>query len=1208
MPKLDEERLAIADEVSNKLAEERTLSVIQARAFVRCLQTEWNVDIIRWEARESQTQLRDAMRVLHAAGIFRAIEGTASTRAQACYRRAGELLEWLARAGDAIQFAAPITLLAAGAYQLGGLPAMAAGLIGQAEDADPGTALYGSFLRADFNAVLRETELFWRQNIQLTRRAEAEAFLTDGEGVHLSWYLTVELVRTLGLVADSFRRGDAERAETGLQKLIALDQATLRGAGPDAALLVSLLCQVALGFRDASIYRPLNELAALRPDKADRLRAIGRGQFHRGRGVLWASQARGLERLLAQSSFAMCTPTGSGKTLVANLALVKELLLRDADELLAPLALYLVPSRALAGEVETKLSREMKDEFLVTGLYGGTDWGITDAWLTADQPTVLVATVEKADALMRYLGPFLVPRLKLLIVDEAHQVVPDDKGFTQAAFAGHTERSIRLEAFVSRLLAQSPDIARVALTAVAGGAAGPVARWIEGRAEASPVGLNYRSTRQLVGILRTRPGQAARMQIDLMNGRPLRVRERGAIYINLRTPPMPQLPAAMRNSLNRFNQTDVLWTALHLKADKRRILISVAQRPERTIQWYREALELPAWIEAAQFVQPDEGGDRDLYNEAVEACADYCGEGSHEAALLHCGIATSHGQMPQRLRRLMTALIERGICPITVATATLTEGVNLPFDLIFVPQLGRRTFDATSETSDVTLMTASEFNNLAGRAGRPGAAKGLEGITLVAIPSGPSATASRTIPTQERQIEEMRADYRALRQSLLRAGDEGQAVDSPLALLLSTLAEQARRVLGVNHPEFLDWLEASLPYHVAADAGQGAGGERAKLADTLDELDSVLLGALEELARLEEDGDAARREAFLIDLWRRTFTAFAAEQEAWLEAAFVRRGKAIVETLYSDPAERRRLYHYGFPPHLGRRFEAVVDPIRVLIEGAADYGSWTDAQRYDRFRALGALMTGDRGYGFKVKDTAGATAILENWTSVLAWWLNLPGVDGPEPDALRAWQRFVSENLEFRLGVAIGAVIAKAWTEGVDDPLTAPNLEAWRETTKLPWFGFWARELLRWGTLDPLVAFALSQGLETTRGTAAQRRPEFEAWLSDNLDNPGAEDLIDPQLFLRWRRSLPRSSAGEDYSREFDARLTWASGGKPAYAVVPVKGGTTIAWLDPGGFELARSELPEDRVSGLTSRSDYELRATATGATVTRRFDGRRMG
>src|SRR3546814_9271173 len=70
----------------------------------------------------------------------------------------------------------------------------------------------------------------------------------------------------------------------------------------------------------------------------------------------------------------------------------------------------------------------------------------------------------------------------------------------------------------------------------------------------------------------------------------------------------------------------------------------------------------------------------------------------------------------------------------------------------------------------------------------------------------------------------------------------------------------------------------------------------------------------------------------LARLWSTTFSAVAAEQEAWLEEAFVQRGRGIVETVYPDVAERRRLYQYGFTPLVGRRFEAVAPQIRTLIE------------------------------------------------------------------------------------------------------------------------------------------------------------------------------------------------------------------------------------------------------------------------------------
>src|SRR3546814_2470506 len=120
-------------------------------------------------------------------------------------------------------------------------------------------------------------------------------------------------------------------------------------------------------------------------------------------------------------------------------------------------------------------------------------------------------------------------------------------------------------------------------------------------------------------------------------------------------------------------------------------------------------------------------------------------------------------------------------------------------------------------------------------------------------------------------------------------------------------------------------------------------------------------------------------------------------------------------------------------------------------------------------------------------------------------------MDEPEsldPDAVvvRGLQLCVADNLEFRLGVAIGAVVAQAWSDGAADAFAVPTLAEWKETTGMPWFGFWARELLRWGTHDPFVAFALSQGLAQTREAAAGRRKEFETWLDDEPEEHPPEE------------------------------------------------------------------------------------------------------
>lgn len=1206
MAAFDTDRLQMAQQLHRELAFENRLQAEQARAFVRGLQVSWKVRPIVWTSEESEMQLVNARRLMHVAEMFEELEGAESSDARDCYRRAADLLEWLTRADDPLRHIAPLDLFAAAAFQLGGLPAMAHGLLGQLDEVDAGTRLYANFLKADFDAVIEDALSFWAANPDLTDRGASTRLLSAESEQGLEWFFTVELVRCLGLIAASLRQGNDDRLQNGLKKLRALDKIATRSYGDDISLLVSMLRAVADRYDAASIYRPLRQLAEINREKAPRLLRFARDQFSRGRGILWTSQIRGLDKLLASSAFALCTPTGSGKTLVANLALVKELLLPLPEEgEPAPLALYLVPSRALAGEVEAKLASELGHDLIVTGLYGGTDWGVTDYWLKAEKPTVLIATVEKAEALMRYLGPLLVARLRLLVVDEAHQVVPSGERISDE-FVEHRSRSLRLESFVSRLLVRAPGIARIALTAVAGGAAGPVARWIEGQATATPIGTNYRSTRQVVGALQSTPGRSAMISLRQMNGAPLSVRARGdEVYIPLNIPSMPQLPTALRNSIAAYNDLSVLWAALHLTNGERRVLISIAQRPELTMGRFKQALALKEWSGARWFKPPSDPRLRARFDEARATCVDYCGEDSHEVALLDAGIASNHGQMPQRLRRLMTDLIDKRVCPITLATATLTEGVNLPFDMIFVMSLRRNSFDPNAKPAErrkVTPLSTAEFRNLAGRAGRPGAAQGIEGMTLVAIPMAPSTTADGKTAEQLQQIRELKMDYESLLSALESEEQPGVAVPSPLSALLQLIAVRAAEHLGLRGSAFLAWLESAAPATISPLAGTAAHDDATKLADTLDELDGVLLSAIEEVST---DRDkllsASEIEALLRDLWRRSFSSVAAAQEAWLELAFVRRGQGLTTTVYKNADERRRLYQYGFSPHVGRRFETIAPQIRLVLEEANDYGSMAPNERFVFFKRLGALVEKDRGFGFRVRNTDSDRALLNDWDGVLAWWMGMPGANAPLPEKLRGWQRFVSENLEFRLGVVIGAVVAQAWSDGADDALEVPSLEHWRGTTGLPWFGFWARELLRWGTLDPFVAFALAQGLAGTRAEAAVVKREFTGWMLSDGDKE-AEEWINPQHFLRWMRDRQAQAADMPRRvRRIEAELSGATGELERYTVLPIERGETVHWIDPAGFEIATSD-PSGLVEGSSFKDDFELSPWRGGWSVRRSF------
>lgn len=1223
MAELDKDRRALAERYRVAHATENALTPQQARLFVRSIQNSWGVQPLAWTGRQSIELFSDARGLLHAAGIFEDTDGPDTEATISCYRRVGEILEWLSRSHDDVTREVPTEILAAGAYQMAGLPAMATGILRRSKVGGAG-GIIGAFLSCDFDAVLGRSAAFWRENPELTGRDGSAHLLNAAEEATneapppsanmgkeaiaeedrlreapfspIAWYVVVEIVRALGLLAEGLRRGEQERTGIALDKLKALAEVATRWANDETWVMLRLVFATADRFARNSLHRRAAPLVVDRPAALERLRRFARVQFGRGRGVLWASQIRGLERLTAGNAFALCTPTGSGKTMVANLALVKELLLIPPEPgAVGRLALYLVPSRALAGEVEAKLSAEFRnDDIVVTGLYGGTDWGITDNWLTTEIPTVLIATVEKAEALMRYLGRLLISRLALLIIDEAHQVVVPGTPKTMRDLAAHGDRSMRLESLVSRILVLKPDLPRIALTAVAGGAAQPVSRWIEDDEGAVPVGLDYRSSRQLVGVLECRPRQSPRITLELNNGQPLYVRERDEpVFLALGLPPMPDPPAVVRNSLHHYVQNHALWTALHLAKSGRCILISVTQGPDRVMRRYAEAFDLPGWSTLPPFAPKSEQW---LFDQARAACIDYCGSGSSEVRLLDRGIATSHGQMPQRLRRLMVALIDKQVCPITVATATLTEGVNLPFDLIILPSLERIVDFGTNGAPVSELIPTSEFRNLAGRAGRPGAADAMEGLTLVCLPMANSATANGKQQEQRMQRDAYVANLTQMLELLAQEESANLVIYAPLQTLLASIWSKLRDHLGLRSVVDLhNFLEQVLPDAVGSDLGVGSQAILDMLGDSLDELDGMIVAAIEEIERLEGLPPAAVEEA-LSRVWRRTFTRYASAVESWMEAAFIKRGQAILDRLYPDPAHRRALYQIGFTPFVGRQFQLVSPAINAALKVATNYGRWSPEERFSLFWQIGELVRAGRGFGFVARGPT-ESALIVRWHEVAGWWLQREGAPPPQATELRRWQGFVANNLEFRLGVAVGAAVAEAWNAGAGEH-EVPSLETWRETTGLPWIGFWFRELLRWGTLDPFIAFALAQGIVGTRDEGAARRAEYEIWLALQGGAIADEDLIDPQRFLKWHRSLPKPDRAPAASAAVVADFKGVDGKLSRYAVRPIATTDGVIWIDPGGFQVAKSISIPGASDANPSQRDYELFNDASGVRV----------
>lgn len=123
--------------------------------------------------------------------------------------------------------------------------------------------------------------------------------------------------------------------------------------------------------------------------------------------------------LLQGKNLLVCTPTASGKTLIAELAALKSIVENKEK------AVYIVPLKALASEKYRDFKRRY-DKIAKIALSIG-DIDSSDPYL-ADYD-LIVTTSEKLDSLIRHGTPWMAS-IKTVIIDEIHLLNDAERGPT----------------------------------------------------------------------------------------------------------------------------------------------------------------------------------------------------------------------------------------------------------------------------------------------------------------------------------------------------------------------------------------------------------------------------------------------------------------------------------------------------------------------------------------------------------------------------------------------------------------------------------------------------------------------------------------------------------------------------------------------------------------------------------------------------------
>ena len=160
--------------------------------------------------------------------------------------------------------------------------------------------------------------------------------------------------------------------------------------------------------------------------------------------------------LLDFKNLLVCTPTASGKTLIAELASMNSILNSEGK------AIYIVPLKALATEKYRDFVKKYSHLAKISISIGDLD--SADSFL--GKSDLIITTSEKLDSLIRHKAPW-IQQVRVVIADEVHLINDIDRGPT-------------LEILITMLRTLLEKIQVIALSATIGNPK-ELAKWLDAK-------------------------------------------------------------------------------------------------------------------------------------------------------------------------------------------------------------------------------------------------------------------------------------------------------------------------------------------------------------------------------------------------------------------------------------------------------------------------------------------------------------------------------------------------------------------------------------------------------------------------------------------------------------------------------------------------------------------------------------------------------
>jgi len=355
--------------------------------------------------------------------------------------------------------------------------------------------------------------------------------------------------------------------------------------------------------------------------------------------------------VLEGKNIVLASPTASGKTLIAELCGLKNVLEKGGK------VIYLSPLRALASEKFEEFKkycsiRKPDGRKVSVGISTG-DFDAADIWL--NRYDIIITTNEKADSLLRHRAKWM-DEISLVVADEVHILNEAARGPT-------------LEIVLARLLQVNPDIQILALSATIGNV-DEIASWLK----AAYIVTEWRPVCLKEGIV-------LNDEIQYKDGDAKKIEKRNSIpTVNL-----------VLNTLKNSGQ------ALVFASTRRNAVAAAKTIAQSTGDVLSKPMKRTLKHEAEKILN---AGEHTQISETLAECV-RCGTAFH-----HAGIGGAH-------RKLIEAAFKEGKIKVLTATPTLAFGVNLPARIVVIQDYRR--FEAGYGNYPISVLEYKQMAGRAGR-------------------------------------------------------------------------------------------------------------------------------------------------------------------------------------------------------------------------------------------------------------------------------------------------------------------------------------------------------------------------------------------------------------------------------------------------------------------------------------------------------------